>query len=300
MRLLPVPDGELARYVAVWNALTPGEASAEEQRARREREPRRLYLLAELDGEAIGCGYGGPSATDGVAYVEARVLPHARRHGAGSALLQALAAHARSLGCRAVRSHVDGADGGALAFAARRGFAETGRQVEQVLFLDGPLPPPEPPAGVELVSVEERPELLREAHELALVGYADMATAQPVSISLEEWLAEEATLPGGSFAALADGAIVGYSGLLDRGGGVAEDGLTAVDPAWRRRGVATVLKRAELAWASRHGIREVVTWTQRGNDGMRAVNERLGYVYRSVSVDVAAPLPLAAPAAHVI
>ena len=40
------------------------------------------------------------------------------------------------------------------------------------------------------------------------------------------------------------------------------------------------LKRLELAWAAEHGFTEVFTWTQRGNEGMRAVNERLGYVYR--------------------
>ena len=59
--------------------------------------------------------------------------------------------------------------------------------------------------------------------------------------------------------------------------------------AWRR-GLAEALKRAELAWAAQNGIREVVTWTQRGNEGMRALNERLGYAYRSVSVGVSAPI----------
>ena len=77
-----------------------------------------------------------------------------------------------------------------------------------------------------------------------------------------------------------------------RAEGVAEDGITVVRRDWRRRGLATALKRAELEWAARNGIREVVTWTQRDNDGMRAVNERLGYAYRSVAVTVRAPLPL--------
>ncbi len=62
--------------------------------------------------------------------------------------------------------------------------------------------------------------------------------------------------------------------------GVAEDGLTVVARDWRRRGLAMALKRLELAWAAEHGFTEVFTWTQRRNEGMRAVNERLGYVYR--------------------
>ena len=61
---------------------------------------------------------------------------------------------------------------------------------------------------------------------------------------------------------------------------------------WRRRGLATALKRAELAWAAENGIREIVTWTQRGNDAMRAANERLGYVYRAVSLNMRGPIPL--------
>ena len=74
--------------------------------------------------------------------------------------------------------------------------------------------PVEPlPEGVEFVTIAERPELLREAHPLGVEGWADMATTMAVTISLEDWLADEATFPGGSFVALADGEIVGYSGL---------------------------------------------------------------------------------------
>ena len=115
-------------------------------------------------------------------------------------------------------------------------------------------------------------------------------------VELEDWLREEATLPAGSFVALAGGEIVGYSGLMRHDhDGVAEDGLTVVRRHWRRRGLACALKRLELAWAAEHGIREVVTWTQRGNEGMRRLNERLGYEYRGVAVNLAAPLPLARP-----
>ena len=120
-----------------------------------------------------------------------------------------------------------------------------------------------------------------------------MATPVAVTISLDDWLRDEATYPGGSFVALADGEIVGYSGLCRTAeDGVAEDGLTVVRRDWRRRGLATALKRAELAWAARNGIRRVETWTQTGNEGMRAVNERLGFRYGLVEIDLARSLPL--------
>jgi GNAT superfamily N-acetyltransferase len=146
------------------------------------------------------------------------------------------------------------------------------------------------PDGVELVTIAERPELLRAAFDLALEGFADFATAYPVTITLDEWLDEEATLPAGSFVALAGDEIVGYSGLCRRHDDVVEDGLTVVRRPWRRRGLAEALKRAELAWAADNGIGEIVTWTQKGNDAMRALNERLGYEYRSVSITVHASL----------
>ena len=60
----------------------------------------------------------------------------------------------------------------------------------------------------------------------------------------------------------------------------------------RGKGLARVLKETAIAWASRHGIREIYTWTQTGNEDMRAVNERLGYVTRDISISVRRRLPL--------
>jgi GNAT superfamily N-acetyltransferase len=284
-------DSDLDAYVETWNAITPGEpTTVEQQRERRARDPRRLHALVVEGGAVVGCGFAGPSDSPGRGFLSPRVLPEARRRGVGTALLRELAGHLETCGFETASSHVDGNDAGSLAFARRFGFEEVDRQVEQVKAVGGE-PRPRPPDGVELVTIAERPELLAATHDLAVEGYADMATSTHVTISLDEWLAEEATLPGGSFVALHDGAVVGYSGLCRLPDpATAEDGLTVVRRAWRRRGLAEVLKRAELAWAAENGIREIVTWTQRGNEGMRALNERLGYTYRSVSVSVSAPL----------
>jgi mycothiol synthase len=147
--------------------------------------------------------------------------------------------------------------------------------------------------GVELTTIAERPGLLDAAYPLAVEGWADFATAEVVTISRDDWLRDEATLPAGSFVALAGRQIVGYSGLCRHDDeGVAEDGLTVVRRDWRRRGLALALKTHELAWAAANGYREVVTWTQRDNEGMRALNEALGYVYRDVSMTMVAALPL--------
>ncbi len=90
-----------------------------------------------------------------------------------------------------------------------------------------------------------------------------------VSFDLEEWLRDEATRPDGSFVALEHGEVVGYAGLLEHANGsaMAEHGLTTVRRDRRRRGIAHALKRAQLEWAARSGLVQLVTWTQKGNEG---------------------------------
>jgi L-amino acid N-acyltransferase YncA len=288
------PDDELDAYVAVWNAITPAEpADPAKQRERRARDPRRLYLLAERGGEVVGCGFAGPSQSEGRGFVSPRVIPEARRSGVGTALLRALSDQLFALGFRTVSGHVDGYDAGSLAFAGRFGFVEVDRQVEQVRVVGSHEPRGDPPPGVALATLAERPDLLRTSYPLATEGYADMATFSPVTITLDDWLeGDDASLPEGSFVALAGDEVIGLSGLCRNLEGAVEDGLTVVCRDWRRRGLAEALKRAKLVWAAANGVAEITTWTQTGNEGMRALNERLGYAYRSVSITVRADLPV--------
>jgi RimJ/RimL family protein N-acetyltransferase len=287
-------DADLRAWIWLRRELLPNESAGTVAELRARATPERLLLVAELDGALAGSGYGDRSSLSGRASVAPRVLPGARGRGVGSALLRALCAHALALGVDEAVAIVDGRDERSLVFARRFGFLEVDRQVEQVRSLGDELAPFSPPAGVEVVAIADRPELLRASYELAEQGYADMATDREASIALDEWLREEATLPHGSFAALAHGEVVGYSGLCRHDSpGVAEDGLTVVRRDWRRRGLATALKRQELEWAAASGLREIVTWTQLGNDGMRRVNESLGFVTRDLSFTLVAPLPLA-------
>jgi GNAT superfamily N-acetyltransferase len=285
-----ITDADLEAWIGVRRAVLPDESGGSVYDLRAQESEERLVVLAELDGELAGSGLADRSQIRTRFGLAPRVLPEFRRRGIGTALLSELAAHAERFGVAEISALVD--DEGSRAFAEQFGFVEVDRQVEQVKTLveesEGVLPD-----GIDVASVAERPELLREAFPLATEGYADLATDGPVEVSLEEWLREEATLPAGSFVALADGEIVGYSGLIRHDNpGVAEDGLTVVRRDWRQRGLARALKRLELAWAAENGLREVVTWTQRGNEAMRSLNEQLGYAYRAVSVTMCAPLPL--------
>lgn len=287
-------DADLEEWIAVRRAVLPNESAGTVEYMRKLETPDRLLLLAELDGQVAGSGLADRSSNRERAFLAPRVLPEWRRRGVGTALLRALAAHAERMEVGQASAHVDGADPGSMAFAERFAFEEVDRQVEQVRPLNGVEPVESAlPDGVEVVSVEDHPDLLERSYEIARQGYEDLALPWTVVVPLEEWLRDEATLPGGSLVALAGDEVVGYSGLIEHDAdGVAEDGLTVVRRDWRRRGLAKALKEREIAWAAANGLREIVTWTQRGNEGMRALNEQLGYVYRDVSVTVVAPLPL--------
>lgn len=285
-------DADYEAWARVKRAAVPNESAWTPQQFRERATPDRLVLVAELDGEIVGAGLGGKADVQGRGFVMPRVHPDARRRGVGTALLRQLGDFVADLGFERAGSNVD--DEGAKAFAERFGFQEIDREVEQVIKLPAVLPEAPLPDGIEVVSVAVRPGLLREAYPLAQgEGYADLAIAGDVVIELDDWLKDEATLPEGSFVALQEGRIVGFSGLMKHdNAGVAEDGLTVVARDWRRRGLALALKRLELEWAAANGITEVITWTQRDNASMRAVNERLGYEYRTIALKVLGPVPI--------
>ena len=107
-------------------------------------------------------------------------LTHAAAESA-TALLRALSAHALSLGCRQGLRHPWTTQ--AAGVRERFGFEEVDRQVEQVMRARAEMPEAPLPDGVEVVTIAERPELLREAYPLAQRGLADMAARRRRSSS---------------------------------------------------------------------------------------------------------------------
>ena len=283
-------DADLERWRQIRRAVAPGERAATVAEMRETEHPGRLLFLAEQDGRLAGSGVADDSSLSG-GFVCPRVLPEARRRGAGTAILLALARHSEAQGHAKAAAVVE--DDGSAAFAHRFGFVEVDREVEQIREV-GAEPEPVVPPGIDIVTIAERPELWEQAYHRLHETFADMALTSPQQVSLREWERDWIKTPEASFAALADGQVVGVASLrLDSDQPArAESGYTAVRREWRGRGVAAALKRTTLSWAAQHGIAEIYTWTQRGNDAMRAVNERLGYTYATVSIRVEAPLPL--------
>jgi len=79
-----------------------------------------------------------------------------------------------------------------------------------------------------------------------------------------------------SILAVADEEVVGF-GTIDIHGSEAFNSLTAVRRGWRRRGVATAIKRAQIEAAEAAGVTSLTTFSEKRNIPMRTLNQRLGY-----------------------
>jgi GNAT superfamily N-acetyltransferase len=257
---------DLERCVEICNAVHPAD-------------PVVLDQLVESDGAFllhVGGGYAfvDRSSVPGSAYAMVRVRPEARRGGVGSALLAAVRTHAAAGGFERAWGRVSEADDSSLAFVRNRGFEEVARDVTVVRELA--------PGDVEAVPrgiVELQDEHLRAAHRVCVECIPEIHVPQRAEAPpFEEWVERESRQSPVAFVAVDNGEVVGYARLYETGTPHRlENGLTAVLPSHRRRGIAIALKRAQFAWAAEHGYREVVTEMAADNTAIRRVNERLGY-----------------------
>lgn len=300
-----IHEDELARWVATSKAALD-EADTVEGYLDWKRQARETtWLLASEAGRDVGTaiGVGGWHSPDGVARGEVRVVPDARGRGAGSALLRELSAWAGRLGYAELTGPVKEVDGASLAWAARRGFVEVGRNSMLVLDLTAiETPAVEAPAGIEIVTWAERPGAEEAMYAVAREAYPDVPGEEDAEVApYEEWLSMDmqgaGDRPEATFLALADGEVVAYAKLslsLARPS-VAMHDMTGVRRAWRGRGIARALKAAEIAWAKEAGYERLETQNEERNEPIRRLNERFGYVVTPGSVTVRGPLVSGAP-----
>lgn len=285
-------DADYASWAEIKTRVIPSEPISVEQ-LRATEEHGRVLLLAARDGVDAGCGIGALSGFGGRAFFGVRVLPEHRGKGVARELTRALCDHARALGRDGVNAFVDPREPDSVAVAEHYGLREVDFQLFQARTVGDEPPAPEL-SGIELLAVgDRRDELLHAAWPLAQEAYADLPLPGEVSYPLATWLQSEATVPAGSFIALELGRVVGWAGLNEHAdAGTAEHGLTAVARTHRRRGIGCALKQAQLHWAAVNGVDTLVTWTQKGNEGMQALNRSLGYADVSKVLTMQGPLPL--------
>ena len=290
-------EADLAAWAAVKNQLTPHDPVSVEELQHDLAHDQSCKLFLAWNGQVVGSGIGRRSrAAPDTLFAMARVVPEQRRRGIGSELLAAISSEARRLGLGHLLGRVDESDTESLEWADHRGLKEIGRDSTLILTLQDV---PEGatrirPTGVEIVSLAERPELAEAAHRIESEAILDIPGPFPQApVTFDAWTAANVELPGflpaGSFVALLEDQPVGYAGLTRSDASLAEHLLTAVLRRARRRGIATALKQAQIAWARDAGYKQLVTWTSSRNDPMRATNLKLGYVERPASIAVRGP-----------
>jgi GNAT superfamily N-acetyltransferase len=299
-------EADLVALLSVVNEVSSEDGtSLEEIRWSDATYPGTGRFLAELDGRPVGAGTAGriwmrAPEFDG-AWASIDVRPSARRRGVGSALYEAVSRHARATGKRAlhIETYADRPD--AIEFLLHRGFRELERSQTVALDLRGRAAPTiEPPAGVSITTLAERPDLVEGIFRVAEETFSDIPGAGgPMRVgSLSEFRARDVDRPGIPPAGFAiamdetDGRVIGYASLILQAATrtKAYHDMTAVVRGWRGRGVAAALKRATIAWAIAAGLERLETGNDVANIAMRAVNARLGYQPLADAIEYRGPL----------
>jgi GNAT superfamily N-acetyltransferase len=273
-------DAELEELIEVRRRATPQDVvTLENLRFNLESKARLAHVIARLGDEPVGCGF--VEAWTALAVGHIVVVPERRCRGIGDALLADVAGRARGWGKEIIQGEVRESDPESREFLEHRGFVRVGG--EQAVALDLAqieTPDVDPPEGVRIVTRVEEPDRLDEMYAVGVQADEDIPGSEGVQ-TFEQWRAHEIDRPTRRpelcFIALAGDEVVGYA-ALQVFGDEGHHGLTATRRDWRRRGVASALKRAEIAAAKRAGFTRLLTESEERNEPMRRLNEKLGYV----------------------
>jgi len=295
-------EDDLAASTEVYNRVWPRAAfTVEETTAWRAGHDETLEVLGELDGEVVGSAVAAISSPrpDHV-FTLITVLPAGRRRGVGTALYEAVSAWARERGRETLDTFAREEDPEGIDYALRRGFVEESREAGLELRLDGIEPPAvEAPEDVEIVTLAERPDLANPLYDVARESFPDIPGAEAeVMRPLEHWVQHHLYGPGNeTWIAVAQDEPVGYAMLRISAArpGHAIHAMTGAKRAWRGRGIASALKRAQIVWAIEHGLDLLDTTNEVRNASMRRVNEKLGYTPAPGRIHLRGPLASAVP-----
>jgi mycothiol synthase len=254
------------------------------------------YLVRD-DGVILGSGVGAIFGyrTDRVISLVTVPAMH-RKRGAGTALYEALSAWANERGARELEVSVAENDAESLSFAQHRDFIEERREVRLVLKLADFSPSQvEPPAGIEIVTWAQRPELARGMHAVDIEARPDIpgfddVTAEPFEEWMEHFMRRPTDSPEATFIALADEGVIGFAKLSLTAPTAAGNSMTAVKRAWRGRGIARALKATEINWALENGYTELHTSNEERNEPINRLNARLGYRPGDATIYLVGPI----------
>jgi len=298
VHIRPVRPEDYAALAACNRLAMPGtDDTAESLRQDDENAHASARWVAEVDGQVVGSASWFQLANrlhPQKFWMEGAVHPGLQRRGIGDALLNQVLHAVLQKGAISLRTYTREDYTDALRFLQRRGFAEAKRtwvsELDLAEFDFAPYvghPERVEAAGIRLVQLPELQgtadwqERLRILYNALQADVPDIDPANPITEEMfrEGYLRRGACIPEGHFIALDCDRWVGLSTLWKGSEPNRMNvGLTGVLPEYRRRGIALALKLRAMAWAREQGVTWLKTNNASTNQGMLAINERLGFV----------------------
>ena len=319
----PFEDRDYRRYVEVGNASYPeyawtvAEASHDDATWTDARYFKARFVSEDDTDRVVGIldlhhqrGWFHPQRYR----CEVTVDPAHRRRGHGSALLDHAVALVRARGGELLVGSTKESPGEGVAFLTKRGCVERQRSWESRLDVAAfdfarfaGAQQRVAAHGIRIATLAEetrkdRDGALRKAYDLQELTRRDIPSVDPategdfaVFLSYQD---APTALPDAYFLAVRDDEYVGLSNLwrdLTNDDNLYQ-GLTAVHPAWRGKGIAMGLKLQTVRYAHAHRKREIRTWNNTRNRPMLRINEAMGFVRQPAWVEFEKRLSGPAPA----
>ena len=221
------------------------------------------------------------------------VSPRHQKQGIGSALYSTLLQSLSSGRPVTLRTQIREDDPTSIKFAQRRGFLEFGRRWESSLdvatFDEKQFPDYKAQLkaqGIEIVSFTDLagdPQRDQELYQLQTELDQDVPMLVPVTPMTfahfsNQVLKNPALVAGGLMIATDGNEYVGMSSLFEINPKSLVIDLTGTKAAYRRRGIAMALKLQGIVFARERGYEKIEVHNDTANQGMIAINERLGFV----------------------
>ena len=289
---------DLERWVETRDEIGPDVATVEMTALLRATEVEHVDLLALVDGDPAGTAFisGDPRSVESrKPYFEVSVTDRHRGKGVGSALLAAVREHALTLGyvalrCSAREDHPD-----SVRFLERHGFTVTRRTHELTLPLaSAAAPRRDPPDGVEIQWLDDRPDLLAAMYAVASEAAAQRPDFAAGFVRSEtEWRIYELGSPHVRFdltaLATASSSVHGYAIAQDvPGEATVYHRAMALAPERQDTGLAEALVAAQIERARAAGVAALLAlpW----DVALERLFEGLGYEPRTTWLELEGPL----------
>jgi mycothiol synthase len=204
------------------------------------------------------------------------VRPESTGRGIGTALREAVEARAATRG-GVVRQHVPDSNPAARALLEGAGYVDVHQYASMLLELDGALPEPRVPEGIELrpfvAGHDERP-----LHDVDIAAFGGQRDYEPVPFEVfrARYIEAPSTLPHASPLAWEGDRLLGYALNQRRGPGIGVVAILAVAPDAQRRGLGRALLLRSFALLREAGATTAGLGVASYNDPARALYESAG------------------------